>query len=552
MSFQRERTSGIRAIFATCLLAVGTVNAALAAPPELKSLSPAGAQRGASTTVTAAGTFPKWPVQAWVSGDGVRLEPLKDKGKFTANVDLDATPGVRWVRLIGDDGASKVRPLVVSSLPETAEKETNDLLESPHAVEALPTIVNGVLAKAGDVDTYRVSLKRGQTFVASLDANTDLGSPIDAVLQLVDGKGFVIDQNHDDRVLDPRIVRTIDRDGDLYVRVFAFPSDPNSSIRFHGAADAIYRLTLTVGPFVDHVFPPVVAAGASKPSVELQGWNLPTTAINASIDAGEALTPVALDLPQGTAGSATTLTADLPLIAEREPNDRDKSQTIATPALVVGRIASSSDQDAYYVTWQKGQTWRIRAQSKLWGFNVDPLVYLYDKNGTQLFRSDDAGRGNPDSDTTFKVLVSGTYKIVVEDLLGASTLRHAYLLDIRPQDADFALAVAEAEFAAAAGKPLEIPVTVDRPSGMTADITVKVLGLPKALGEPQVVSSGKGETAKKVTLKIPASAALSGPIRIVGVAANDMKTRRLAVAPVAGIASARLVDFWLTIPPAKK
>jgi hypothetical protein len=542
----------MRTIFTVCLLALGAVNAAVAAPPELKSLAPAGAQRGTSTTITAAGTFPKWPVQAWVSGDGVRLEPLKDKGKFTANVDRDAAPGVRWVRLIGDDGVSKVRPLVISSLPEIAEKETNDLLESPHAVEALPTIVNGVLAKTGDVDTYRVSLKRGQTFIASLDANTDLGSPIDAVLQLVDGKGFVIDQNHDDRLLDPRLVRTIDRDGDLYVRVFAFPSDPNSSIRFHGAADAIYRLTLTVGPYVDHAFPPVVAAGASKPSVELQGWNLPTTAVNASVNTGEVLTPVALNLPQGTAGSATTMTADLPVLAEQEPNGREHAQTVTTPGLVVGRIASSSDQDAYLVTWQKGQTWRIRAQSKLWGFNVDPLVYLYDKNGTQLFRSDDAGRGNPDSDTTFKVLVNGTYKIVVEDLLGASTLRHGYLLDIRPQDADFALAVSEAEFAAAAGKPLEISVTVDRPSGMTADVTVKVLGLPKALGELQVVSSGKGETAKKVTLKIPANAAFSGPIRIVGVAANDMKTRRLAVAPVAGIASARLVDLWLTIPPAKK
>ncbi|MGC3968709.1 MAG: PPC domain-containing protein [Pirellulales bacterium] len=508
---------------------------------------------GATTEVTATGTFPKWPTQAWVGGDGVRFEPLKDKGKFRVVVDPSAVVGVRAVRLVGDDGASKVRPFVISSIAETAEKETNDLTSKPQDVGSEPIVVNGALAKAGDVDCYRVSLKKGQTFVASLDANFALGSPIDAVLQLTDTAGFVVDQNHDDRGLDPRIVRTIAADGDYVVRVFAFASDPNSSIRYHGAADAVYRLTLTTGPLVDHVFPLAVAAKDSeKPtSAELQGWSLSASPVNVAA-AEFADLPFAMDLPDRHAGMAFAISRDVPSIVESEPNDRAKPQAIATPCVVNARMNHADDRDEYLVTWRKGESWRIRATSKALGFAVDPLVRVFFKDERHVFRSDDIGRGNPDVDGTFKVPADGTYRVVVEDTFGSTSSRHLYLLDVRAPDADFALTTTDGEFAAADGKPLEIPVTVERPAGMTAEIEVRLEGLPKAFGEPTAVSASKGDTAKKVVLKIPSAAAFSGPVRIVGTAKSEAQTRRVATAAVVGPAIMRIEQLWLTLPAAKK
>ena len=251
----------------SCLLALVSAIGAYAASPELKTIEPAGARRGTSSEVAVAGTFDKWPVRAWVSGSGVRWEPMKQKGKFTATVEADAVPGPRWVRLIGDDGASRPAAWIVSTTKEVAEKETNDELSGAQEVGPEPTTVNGALAKAGDLDSFRLSLKAGQTLIASLDANTALGSPIDAVLQLVDGAGFVVVQSHDDRGLDPTIVHTIKQSGTYYVRLFAFPSDPNSSIQYYGATSAFYRLTFTTEGYVDHVFPLAVPRGVPGKTV---------------------------------------------------------------------------------------------------------------------------------------------------------------------------------------------------------------------------------------------------------------------------------------------
>ena len=256
----------------TWLVAFAFAGIASAASPEIKSLAPVGGQRGTTTEVTVAGTFDKWPIRAWVSGAGVRWEPTKQKGMFSVIVEADAIPGPRWVRLIGDDGASKPAAWIVSTTKELAEKETNDLLSGAQEVGPEPVTVNGALSKGGDLDTFRLTLKAGQTLIASLDANTAFGSQIDAILQLVDEAGFVIVQSHDDRGLDPRIVHTIAQSGTYYVRLFAFPSDPNSSIQYHGATSAFYRLTFTTEGYIDHVFPlaaPYVGSGKTVP----QGWN---------------------------------------------------------------------------------------------------------------------------------------------------------------------------------------------------------------------------------------------------------------------------------------
>ena len=103
-----------------------------------------------------------------------------------------------------------------------------------NASPSASTTVNGRLAKAGDVDGFAVSLTRGQTLVASLEAERPLGSPMDAVLQVVSPEGLVLAQNDDDVGRDPRIVFEAPSTGTYIVRLFAFPAKPDSSIRFAG------------------------------------------------------------------------------------------------------------------------------------------------------------------------------------------------------------------------------------------------------------------------------------------------------------------------------
>lgn len=548
MSRCRRLPHALSCLAVLCVLAFAAD--AAGASPELKTIEPAGARRGTSTEVTVTGTFDKWPVRAWVSGAGVRWEPTKQKGKFSAIIDADAIPGPRWVRLVGDDGASKPAAWIVSTTKEVAEKETNDELSGAQEIGPDPVTVNGALAKAGDLDTFRLTLKAGQTLIASLDANTALGSPIDAVLQLVDEAGFVVVQSHDDRVLDPRIVYPVARSGTYYVRVFAFPSDPNSTIRYHGATNAFYRLTFTTEGYVDHVFPLAVPGNGSGKTLP-QGWNL--VASEMATLPSDVETTVPLDVAGSVAGSAFCIAADLPTLAEQEPNERAKPQSVVTPCIVNGRTAAEQDRDVYEVKWRKGESWRIRAQSKQWGFEVDPLLIVEDTAGKELARSDDAVRGNPDADIVFKVPADGTYHIVVEDLFGATSFRHVYLLDVRATETDFSLTTAASEFAGGAKGPVDIPVTIERASGMTGDIVVRIEGLPKEFAKVEAVSSAKGATAKAVTLKVPATVEYSGPIRIVGFVTTPAAARRIAVSPVAAVPNSRTSELWLAVKgPAAK
>ena len=109
----------------------GTVTAE-GKPPTLTGMFPQGACRGNSVAVTVSGEFTSWPLNCWIC-DGRERETnlvcktMEAKGKLTITVPPDAQAGVYWLRLYNKDGASAPRPFLVSELPDTIEKEPNNL-----------------------------------------------------------------------------------------------------------------------------------------------------------------------------------------------------------------------------------------------------------------------------------------------------------------------------------------------------------------------------------------------------------------------------------------
>src|SRR5690606_27885473 len=116
---------------------------------------------------------------------GLTVEPLEESGQFRVTAAADAAPGLYWIRLYDAEGASPPQPFYVGTLPEVNETEPNDDPQSAQVLDTSSVCVNGQLARGGDVDTFSVPLTAGQTLVARLDAHTALGSPMDAVLQVV-------------------------------------------------------------------------------------------------------------------------------------------------------------------------------------------------------------------------------------------------------------------------------------------------------------------------------------------------------------------------------
>jgi hypothetical protein len=120
-------------------------------------------------------------------------------------------------------------PLLVTNVPEIVEHEPND--EQPAAMP-LPSIsgISGRFDKPGDVDWYRLSLKKTDRLRAEIHAQRYLRSPVDVHLSLYDAKGELLGQNdelfsieveqiHDFDTFDPSLNISPKDDGDYYLRV---------------------------------------------------------------------------------------------------------------------------------------------------------------------------------------------------------------------------------------------------------------------------------------------------------------------------------------------
>ncbi len=550
-------------VLGRCVALYGLLAAtAAAAPPQITHVYPAGGQRGTSFAVELGGTVGDAPVGVWCDRPEISATVDAAKKQAAISVAADAIPGVCWLRLFNAQGASPLRPLVIGHLPEVKEREPNNTPQAAQGVDGPAAVVNGVLATAGDVDVYGVRLRAGETLVASLRANEQLGSPMDAVLQVLCPEGFVRDQNDDDLGLDPQLAYTAVHDGPHYVRVFAFPAMPDSSVRFAGGANFVYRLTLTTGPFIHHAVPMAISEGAPQP-VRILGWNLPAEL--------QMLSPVRMpaDPFRATDDAAHTVgnlpgvehavlfhpDAALPLplpvvphrsVVEAAPNDAQHPQAIELPATITGCISAAGEADVYTFAAAKGESLLLEVESRALGYPLDPVLRIFGPDGKKLAEVDDAPRGSADVRHPFTVAADGTYRVEITDLYGDGGWRYVYRLSVRRQQPEFTLQVPGDAFVLQPDKPLEIAVTVDRQS-LAEEIEISVLGLPDHIACPAVRSLPSGDTARSVKLKLTASrpAAFSGPIQIVGRTGGAPPRQRFAQAP-AGPYLPRTHRLWLT------
>jgi hypothetical protein len=511
-----------------------------AAPPTLTYLYPAGAQRGTTVEVTAGGTFERWPIQAWTDGKGLEVKAGRDKGKLTITVAADATPGTYWLRLYDDEGASALRPFLVGLLPEALEQEPNDDFKKPHQLDSNSVTVNGRLEKPGDVDCFSLKLKRGQTLVASLEAHRTLGSPMDALLQVLSADGFVLEQNNDFHGLDPQVVFTVPRDGTYVVRTFAFPAEPDASIRFMGAETYIYRLTLTTGGFADYPFPLAVARTAPS-EVDLIGWNIPDAARKQVVKPAEALDCVTLFHTQVANPVGVRVEPHTTVLQDRT-NDRDHPQAVPLPVTISGRLERKNAVHVYRFEAKKGQKLTVQAEAQTLGFPLNPVLVLTDASGRTLARAEGAAVGR-DPEMAFAAPQDGTYQVEVHDLHAEGGLRHLYRLRVVFTEPGFELKLATDRFTLTSDKPLDIPVTVERHNGFDRELELVAEGLPEGVSAAMVPA---GPAAKSLTLRLTGAKLASVPFRITGKSKGNDQPQHLAriALPLFNTASSYL---WLTV-----
>lgn len=497
-------------------------------------LTPPGGQAGTTVTVVAAGEFPAWPVSVWTDRGQLNWAPQEEAGKFSVAVPDEGAFGLHWVRFADGQGATAVQPFVVGNISEAAETEPNDNRGEATVIDMMPVTINGVLDEAGDVDGFRVRLEAGETLVASLLAHEGLNSPIDAVLELVDAGGAYQARNLDAVGLDPRLVHTATRDGDSVVRVYAFPSDPNSTIGLSGSADSRYRLTLTTNGFLTGSLPTAVSA-STETTLQAAGANLPQGLQSVQV-ATSSSSSAWVQFP-GVAGVVKVPVVEpaLPVAVSNSTLD----ETLLPPFVASGQFLQADQVDRFLLEAMKDQNLQVQIESQKAGFEADPLLVIRDANGSAIMAKQER-----DASYDWTVPADGTYTFEVRDRRGRFGPGYLYRLTVVPQTPAVSARISADHFTTKGGGPLAIEIAVDRQFGYAEPVEFLLVAAPEGVTANPVTSSNEGESAKKVTLNITAGGAGSGPIRIGHRLAGSDATE-----PVV-FGSQSLAEAWLTVLPA--
>ena len=468
-------------IFAwNCLaVAAGSTNLVRGAErPELTRLMPSGGQAGTVIEVEATGKFPLWPMQAWSDTDSIRWSFEEGSGKLKATIDASAQPGLHWLRLIHPNGATSVRPFVVSNAPEQIEVEPNNRLAEANAIGALPRCVNGVLSKRGDVDMYSLVLVQGQNLLATVDAEQLLHSPMDANLQLLDSDGFLLEESLDHFGLDPSIEWIAPRDGKYLIRVFGFPATPDQTIAFGGGDAWIYRLRLQTDadPFCE-----------SSRSLQNKMQTM---------EPGQAMT-------------------------------RDTALPIELPARITGKIERYGQHRFLRFQAMTGQQYRLQLRARNRGSQLDATIAILDAQGKQLSQQDDVGNDR-DPDLKWKAPADGEYTIDIQDFHNAGGQNFDFELAVSQLLPDFRLSISNDLIQSTVGKETEIEVRVERECDFAGEITVSLEGASEGIECSEIKSIHGSDSAKKVTLRVKSTVPFQGPVRVSAKAADLPDTIRLA------------------------
>lgn len=466
--------------------------------------------------IKAEGTLPDWPIAAVASDPRISLEAKETKGLFQVTIAPDVPPGLVTIRLHGTQGASVAKPWMIGGMPELVETEPNNGMTESQSITNLPVAISGRLEKSGDVDLYRVQLTAGQQLVVQAIANRGLDAPLDSCLELLHANGLVVARNHDSRGLDPMLVFTAPQPGEYVVRIYGFPSNPDSTIGLVGGEAMVYRLLMSTGPWIDAVLP-LALSKAHANFLQPVGWNLPD-AITASprevapqsladpirwhVDWPEAYSHFAADLlPYPSRRLEATATVQSP-------------QAIEPPIMLSGQLSSGDQRLAVQWPVTKESRWRIHLESQALGLPVDGLLELWDAEGKRLVRQDDGGvDGDPKFD--WKSPFDGVVTLRISDLFGHGSPEHLFRLSVLPIEPSFRIHRAEDLVRGEVGKPVEIAVEVERRDQWNTPLEISLEGLPEGIQCPPVRSENEGDSAKKVLLQWTSDRPLQQAIRVV-------------------------------------
>lgn len=173
-------------------------------------------------------------------GSTMKVRFIERDGSFEEDAQLpqEADPGFMMFSK-SQEPAPSGNPFRLVTFDNTLEAEPNDeQAKATVAAAGAPIALNGIIEKPGDIDFFKLPLKKGMTLEVQAFAQS-LGSPLDSVVNVYNTKGGNLTGNDDGggrRRLDCKFKVNIPADGDYFVRV--------TDHLERGGPNFVYRLEL--------------------------------------------------------------------------------------------------------------------------------------------------------------------------------------------------------------------------------------------------------------------------------------------------------------------
>lgn len=474
--------------FATLAVAVGPL---AAAPPSVESVAPGVGQRGSEFTLTLTGGRLADPQEVLFYSTGVTCTKLtavdENEVTITLTAAADCPLGEHPFRLRTRGGASELRVFRITPLPVVAEVEPNDRLTEAQVVP-LGRTVTGVI-ESSDVDSFKITLKKGERLTAEVEGVRLANDMLDAVLTVFGPDGSPLATVDDTPLFrqDPFVSLLAPADGQYTVQVrdTAF-----------GGGDT-YRYALHLGHYPRPVaIYPLGAQEGTDTRVSFVGDSLTQTVRPLAQGRFELFTSDGTD-------SAPTSTpfrvSPFPNVLEVEPNDTTETATPAKswPVAFNGVIRKKGDADHFRFTAKNGDTIDVEAFGFRLGTLVDTVVGVYDANGQLLARNDDDA--TQDSRLTFTAPADGEYTVRVTDKRGDGGPEYVYRVELRNPEPGLVVFMPAPERKTQAGQVIAIPrgnkVTAFlavRRDGCEGEVSISPTSLPSGVNmTPVTVPEGR-------------------------------------------------------------
>ena len=503
------RVAAVPAALLLCLLA-----GPACAQGSLSGVYPNGARRGTRVSVTFTGKDIPEAAALWSDGDGIRPVGTFTKGAGEIEVAADAAPGIRHLRLVGDKSATSPRPFAVGEFPELLETEPDGTAAQARKLDALPITVNGKLPTRGDLDAYRVSLKRGECLIVAGESRA-LGSPANLIVRVKDMAGRELMVRMDSRTRDPLLAFTAPADAEYLVELQDVLNNYSNL-----TADYVYRVHLTTGPWLDRVFPPGARRGATT-RLTFFGWNLagapgPSSALHDEEVPPGASERYSVGLP-GVPNRLSIAVGDAPEMSEQEPEPGAAATPavgtpFSLPIVINGSFGARNDSDAFRFSAREGERLVLEADARDLGSAADPVLTLRDEAGKELSRADDDEGRDRDPRIVWTAPRAGVYVAELRDIAAGSRggADFYYRLSIASPAPDIRLSTTAITTVLAPGKRVELPLSV-LVSFLPEKAQIEVEGLPEGItAECPAIPAAAGSGAKS-ELKVVLTAGAGVP-----------------------------------------